>query len=194
MAKRGGSSSAQQMLTGGTKDVNPQFLQGRVTLSAANTATEVTLGTPIVRVGPQTNGKSIIMEVLKVYLQLPDIDLDAAAATSRVFSISMGTVSRATSTPVVAVLDDPRTFLAVVKTIRNAFTAAGTGMLDDSTDPVVVDLTDGAGHGILIATDNIFIQANTTNQTAANAFAFKILYRFKEVSLVEYIGIVQSQQ
>lgn len=184
---------ATDQLTGGTRDVNPQFLHGRVTLSAANTVTEVTLGTPIVRVGPQTNGKSIIMEVLKIFVQMPEVDADAAAATGRAFTIQFGTTSSG-ATAALRGSDDPRIFAHFVHSVRNAFTAAGTGLLDIQDDMSVMDLTDGAGHGILIATDNIFIDAVTSNQTAASAFPFKILYRFKEVSLVEYIGIVQSQQ
>lgn len=189
MAKR--NSGGQ--LTGGTGDVNPQFLSGKITLSAANTATEVTLGTPIVRVGPQTGGQAIIMELLKIFVDLPAIDTDAAAATARQRIISFSTTSSGT-TAAVTTLDNPRNIMTITNDLRNAFTAAGTGTLANTIDPVEVDLTDGAGHGVLIATDNLFIAANTTGQTAASTFGFKLLYRFKKVALVEYIGIVQSQQ
>jgi len=177
-------------LTGGTKDVNPQYMQGLVTLTAANTATEVTLGTPIVRVGPQTGGKSIIMELLKAYVDFPAIDADAAAATARAMTFSIQTVA----STAVTTLDNPRNLCFMSLDNRNAFTAAGTGTLAERVDPTVWDFTDGAGHGVLVATDNIFIAANTQGQAGASTFRFKLLYRFKEVSLVEYIGIVQSQQ
>ncbi len=179
-------------LTGGTKDVNPQFISGSLTLSAANTATELTLGTPIVRVGQGSNSsRSVIMEILKVQVEMPNVDQDAAAATGRAFQFSLTTTSQGSS---VASLANPRTLVAMETNFRNAFTAAGTGLLFFNINPQEVDLTDGAGHGVLVATDNIYVQANTTNQAAAATFNFKILYRFKEVSLVEYIGIVQSQQ
>lgn len=178
-------------LTGGTHDVNPQYLSGKLTLSAANTETAVELGTPIVRVGPQTGGEAIIMEILKVYADLPEVDNQNAAATTRVFNISFATASVIGTT---VGFDNTKVFAWFNRSLINAFTAAGTGTLSASTDPMVFDCTDGAGHGILVATDNIFVTANTTNQTNASAFTFKILYRFKRVSLVEYIGIVQSQQ
>lgn len=178
-------------LTGGTGDVNPQYLHGTLSLSAANTATTVTQGTPIVRVGQQNNGRAVIMEILKVFATLPVVDANAAAATTRQFDLAFSTVSFGATA---VAFSDPRVFAFFERQIVNAFTAAGTGTLDTSTDPAVWDCTDGAGHGILIATDNIFIQGFTSNQTAASAFAWKILYRFKEVSLAEYIGIVQSQQ
>lgn len=181
-----------ESLTGGTGDVNPQFLGGTITLSAANTITTATLGTPIVRVGPQTGGQAIIMEVLKVYVDLPPLDLDAAAATQRQSQFTLSTVDGGTSANLT--WDNPRVFAKFQHLVRNAFTAAGTGILEIQNDPSELDLTDGAGHGILIATDNIFIQATTAGYTAAGVFAFKILYRFKKVSLIEYIGIVQGQQ
>lgn len=189
MAKRAGGDQ----LTGGTRDVNPQYMSGLITLSAANTATEVTLGTPIVRVGPQTGGQAIIMELIKLWVDFPPIDADAAAATSRTLTFSMSTTSTG-GTPAITTLDNPRNVAHLNYDSRNAFTAAGTGLLALNRDPQCWDFTDGAGHGILIATDNLFIQANTANQGAASTFRWKLSYRFKKVSLVEYIGIVQSQQ
>lgn len=180
-------------LTGGTRDVNPQYLHGAVTLSAANTTTSATLGTPIVRVGPQTDGQAIIMEIIKIYADLANADNLAPAAGVTAYSQSLyfSTVSGGTTAQT---WDDPRVFAAFKHSTLVAFTAAGTGMLDDTMELHEFDCTDGAGHGLLIATDNIFIQGQSINMTAAGTFRFKILYRFKRVSLVEYIGIVQSQQ
>jgi len=183
MAKRSGDA-----LTGGTKDVSPQFLVAAVSMTAANTAFEVTLGTPIVRVGPQTSGQAIIMEVLKIFVQYPNIDQDNAAATTRLLRWSVSTRSSG-GTPAILPLSNPSALMFGERVTRNAFTAAGTGTLDSQEDPCVVDLTDGAGHGVLVATDNLFIQVETTNQAAASNWGFRFLYRFKKVSLVEYIGI-----
>jgi hypothetical protein len=61
-------------------------------------------------------------------------------------------------------------------------------------EPFCLDLTDNAGHGILIATDSIYGQVNSANTATTNTVYFKLLYRFKEVNLIEYVGIVQSQQ
>lgn len=185
------NATGGELLTGGTGDVNPQYISGLVTLSAANTVTELTLGTPIVRVGPQTGGQAIIMELLKVYVNMPNPDVEAAGATQRNFAFSIATVAFGTT---LQRLNDPQVIMNINRNTDNAFTAAGTGMLSNAVDPEVWDFTDGAGHGVLIATDNLFIQGSSSGQTAADVFRFKILYRFKKVSLVEYIGIVQSQQ
>lgn len=182
----------KRQLTGGTDDVNPQYLSGNILLSGANTTTVASLQTPIVRVGSDNSGQATIMEVLKVFVEMPNNNTEGAAATSRSADFSINT-SDPGITSVVG-LDSPRTIASFQAVVRNAFTAGGTGMLAWQVDPLVWDLTDGAGHGVLVATDNIFIQASTTGFTGAVVFRYKILYRFKKVKLVEYIGIVQSQQ
>lgn len=55
------------------------------------------------------------------------------------------------------------------------------------------NFSDGAGHGYLIATDSIFARLFTGGTGVANTAYIRLLYRFKEVDLAEYIGIVQSQ-
>lgn len=61
-------------------------------------------------------------------------------------------------------------------------------------EPIEYDLTDGAGHGILVATDNVFGQIVAAGTSVANTVRVKLMYRMKNVSLAEYVGIVQSQQ
>lgn len=74
-----------------------------------------------------------------------------------------------------------------------AFTAGGSFFVTD-TEPYHDDLTDGAGHGVLVATDRIYCQISSTGTGAAQQCTGKIWYRWKNVTLPEYIGIVQSQQ
>ena len=183
--------ATSDQLTGGTKDVNPQTMSGFLVLSAANTTTSAAQGTPIVRVGPQTGNDAIIMEILKIWADMPIQDLENAAVTTRSCILALTTYDPSTAAVSFA---DPRCLAMFRHEIRNAFTAAGTGILDIQEDPREMDLTDGAGHGMLVATDNIYLQGQSAGFTAAVRFNWKILYRFKRVSLVEYIGIVQSQQ
>jgi len=60
--------------------------------------------------------------------------------------------------------------------------------------PDLFDYTDGAGHGMLIATDQIFVLLQSANTTQQNTAECRILYRWKNIGLQEYVGIVQSQQ
>ena len=88
---------------------------------------------------------------------------------------------------------NPRVFAWAEFSVRNAFTAGGSvAQVQDINQ--VIDLTDGTGHGILIATDNIYVTCSESGYAAAHPIAFKLLYRLKTVSLSEYVGMVQSQQ
>src|SRR3546814_10822105 len=55
------------------------------------------------------------------------------------------------------------------------------------------DLTDGSGRGILVATDSLYLNLNTVNTGRINYVHAKIIYRLKNVTLQEYVGIVQSR-
>src|SRR3990172_1774589 len=98
-------------LTGGTKDVNPQFLSTLVTMTVANTAVEQAVGTPIVRVGPETQNTAIILEVLKLFIEHNAVDLDAAAATVRQVAWSLSTQTSGTTAATLA-LSNPRVIMS----------------------------------------------------------------------------------
>jgi len=55
-------------------------------------------------------------------------------------------------------------------------------------------LTDNMGNGILIATDRIFVVGGSFGSALVARATCKILYRQTNVGVMEYIGIVQSQQ
>lgn len=173
--KRGRDSS----LTGGTGDVNPQYLTTSATQSANDTTTTTQITLPIQRL-PSGN-RAQVMEVLKVFYFL-----DSTVATSISISIFLSTASFGTTT---TSYSEPRVFSAC--SLRRILTTSGSV---EDVNPFVQDLTDGAGHGIIVATDSIYAQVSSSNTSAINTVRFKILYRWKDVPLSEYIGVVQSQQ
>lgn len=191
MAKRAGVS--KDFLTGGTKDVNPQYLTGNLTLTTVNTPATATITTPIVRVGQQNNGRAVIMELIRLYASMPlNAEATPAAETFRTSTLTLSTKNLGTAAPN---FSDGSVLAQFSNAQRVSFTAAGTGKTVEQLNPMVWDFTDGQGHGVLVATDEMFLQGDTDGWTAALArFDIRILYRFKEVSLVEYIGIVQGQQ
>lgn len=175
-------------MTGGTGDVSPQQLLARVTMTAANTYTELPLSIPIARFQLR-KGKSIIMEVLKVRYNASSWDSNpAAGGNTGQLNAQVSTISLTASAP-----NDPHVFSLYNKEFRGAFTAAGSYEVMEQ-EPFIDDISDGAGHGYLVATDNVFLGLNTANFTNAAVCDFRITYRFKEVDLEEYIGIVQGQQ
>jgi len=63
-----------------------------------------------------------------------------------------------------------------------------------------LDLTDDSGHGIIFCGQKIYLSAvfftaqTGTQTTAASVrYSARILFRWKNVSLTEYIGVVTSQ-
>jgi len=77
-----------------------------------------------------------------------------------------------------------------------SFTAAADGF---NVAPSV-DLTDDSGHGIIFCGQKVYLSAvfttaQTGTQTAAASVTYscRILFRWKNVSLTEYIGVVTSQ-
>lgn len=176
-------------LTGGSGDINPQyFTLPQNLLSAANTYTEGTIPTPIPR-NRVSGGKATVMEILKVYFNLPEADANSAAGGSVIQAQAQLTTRSLTAMS----QGNPAVFAHCEKMMRGAFTAAGS-YATVIQDPYVWDCTDGAGHGVLVATDNIYFGCLTTGFTGAVTFNARLLYRMKNVSVEEYVGIVQSQQ
>lgn len=169
-------------LTGGTGDVNPQLLNLTVTQAGVDVTTTLEQPLPIPRIGIK-KGRSIVVEILWIQFNFADYVFVAGINTSYTALLSTSATA--------ATVADPRTF--AVQDLDLSVSAA----------PVSRDLysrtwrqhfDDGAGHGFLVATDSIFLTLTTVLTAVVNAVNAKIAYRFKEVNLEEYIGIVAGQQ
>lgn len=178
-----------ETLTGGTGDVSPQWMSFSATQSAADTTTTITQAIPVQRL--QTRGLAQVMEVLRVTFD--HASFPANASTTEALDTLDTFLSTASFGTTNTTWSEPRVFAGFNEYSRGAFTAGGTYNYVASRFSTI-DLTDGAGHGLLIATDNIFAQVQSSGTGAANQVHIKILYRWKNVPMVEYVGIVQSQQ
>lgn len=175
-------------VSGGTGDVSPQLMSAINTMPSANTANEIRIPLPISRFTVKNTTRVVVLEVLKVYWNLPRVDANNAVGGDNI--VSTGQLSTVAGLGIA--LNDPRTLVYADKQDRGSFTAGGTYQ-SVQVDPVIVDMTDGAGHGVLIGVDSLFFTVSTLGFSAAANFGVKLLYRFKEVGLQEYIGIVQQQ-
>lgn len=197
MSKRAKSDT----LTGGSKDVNPQWLNMLITQTAPDAITTIQFPLPVQRLA-QEKKKSLVLEILKVASDLPTLNPTAGVF----FDFRLYLSTKNPNLPAVFTNALELQLRSSGTTIwynskQTAVDAAGTSTTYGPTnEPLFDDLTDGAGHGILVATDNLFLTLSTvivgsSNSTGVAASAtLKILYRWKEVTLEEYIGIVQSQQ
>jgi len=179
-------------LTGGTKDVNPQLITFSWEHPAATATYNTNFHNPVAKGIFAQRNYATVMEILKIVFYVPPYeDLSLAAQTLRLRRVCLSTSDLGTVTADARI---PTVFSLHEDAVYDAFTALGSMALF-ANSCWEYDLTDGAGHGILLATDYIYLQSRVFPVFAgASNFAVKILYRFKNVGVTEYIGIVQSQQ
>lgn len=179
--------TSRDTLTGGTGDVNPQIFTVRGVQPTPDSAATFAFPVPVPRYGA-TKTKATVMEILRVDWILDDVSI-ATGATSCTYSASLATSSPDMSSSS-SLLADPKAFAYFNIDIVVA-TLTGIGVSSRAKSD---RLDDGAGHGLLVATDQIWLGFTTNQSGRANTVTAKITYRMKDVALVEYIGMVQSQQ
>lgn len=176
-------------LTGGTKDVNPQFMNLVVTQTGNDVFTYAQFPIPVQRLGRA--GRAQVMEVLKIFWESSEINRVLNAQNLYVINGYLCTQRPTATTSFI----DGITFAEYVKSANVDSGVAGSPLeFGKEIEPCIQDLTDGAGHGYLIATDHIYISCASFQTAKPNSALCKILYRWKDVSVEEYVGIVQSQQ
>lgn len=169
------------VLTGGTRDVNPQLLGGNVVMSAANTFTQAEIDVPVLRVG-FTNAKAQVIEVLGVWFNYSGEDLDAAAES---FRMQLCTSSQAAMLG----FSSGQNIVPQVQVQNNLLTSGAS-----ATENVYYrDMSDGDGHGVIVAVPTIFLGMTSTGLGAAAAGNIMMKYRFKNVPLTEFVGLSIAQ-
>lgn len=172
--------------TGGTGDVRPQWYSTSAVQSANDTTTTTTVNSPP-GIGLQATGakKFLAMEILKVLL---DVD-SASLGTTSSLRVYISSKNFATTEPSLRMGD-----ATVIASFHQQFQLATSGA-DLNNYPLVLDMTDGAGHGILYANQNIFIQIASTSTSSTNQIRIKMLYREVYINEAELLGLVlQSNQ
>jgi len=219
---------AGSALTGGSGDVNPQIFRLAATGSQLITSGQqfgitVTQPVPINRLG-QKGERVVVMELLKVRYHV-ELGIPYAATGAKMM-VANSVIWLATAAPNGAAIAlqpvgpqvsafnqfpaDPKVIDFIEYTNFLNFSSFSETLIhsgSSESQPIYHDLTDEAGHGLLVATDNMtltgqFAIADLATGTIGNqpstitseAIAADVIYRFKEVTLKEYIGIVQSQQ
>lgn len=174
-------------LTGGSKDVNPQIMVINVTQSGVDTPSGTAQALPIPRL-PIAKGRSLVIELLAVTFINPSL---YPGNVTHTYALTLST-NPAIPTNLLSAFSDPRA-LAIWHSYGYFLAATSEAAYQPKMEKHI-DLTDEAGHGILVATDQIYLYCLTTATAQTNAGIARIEYRFKDVTLEEYIGIVQSQQ
>lgn len=210
-------------LTGGTMDVNPQWFKVPVdnqtvavvppngTIRRVRT---VRLPLPINRINQTDKNTATIIEILKCRWSwaLKQSFIGNEVPTS--WSIAGYLTTVAPGDPFPTGVSEKGTTLDWFTAENFTQPIIGVGdpivnilPFDQSSDvqPVTHELHDGAGHGILVATDAIYVSlvldyfneslpATGNASYESSAILCEIMYRYKKVALTEFVGIVQSQE
>lgn len=168
--------SSKNALTGGTKDVNPQWFH-MTGATNGTTVTNAAYSLPVQRL--QNKGRSMVMEILKLRYRWDGSHNDG--------HVSLAVMTQQQPSTAITGNEGYCVDMAKYNNVDSATNANPTSI------EIIHDVTDGAGHGVLVATDKLYfaLYGSSANVGAANAYV-SILYRWKNVSLTEYIGIVQS--
>lgn len=178
-------------VTGGTGDVKPQILTTGVTQATVNEYQVISISLPVPRFGTMRQ-RATIFEILKVYFYFGQEDLTDLSKTlfSIVATNDLGRATGDTCSNANNQIDRLETNTLAMAYITQHQTTSGGFR---AVSPVIVDLTDSNGNGVLVGTDKISYICGSNAATTASTFAAKILYRQVNVGVEEYVGIVQSQ-
>lgn len=169
------SKRMRTSLTGGTGDVNPQTLTLNVAESAANTFTEAEFSIPVMR-GAISSTRYQVMELLKVEADVPPGDGATASGVNMQVTTSTQTGFQGYTNP------------DVVWQYRDSIVITTSG-LTRHVRVRIYDYTDGAGHGMIIASPSLFIGVVGTSQGAALSGSVRLHYRFKNIGIQEFVGL-----
>ncbi len=159
----------------------PNFLSGTLTESAADTFTTTQVFTPIPRLKTAGN-KATVMELLWLDTDL-STTLNAAAEQVNV-NFMIG------STPTAFVqYNDPRVF--ALRGVQMQLLTSGAVAVND---PVRFEMQSADGFGYLLASDSFHVSIQGTATGVANIVRWKLFYRFVDIPLSEFVGLVQSTQ
>lgn len=174
-------------------DLKPQFMSVQV---AANTAaskyTETNVQLPVMRGGGRP-GRYQIMEILKIFMDVPTRRDEADVSHSGFGYVSTVSLHDTgdTYSDTTQNADEANAAIIAYLAFSQVTTTSGTAQ---TLSPVEANLTDGAGNGVLVATDRLFFGHGNAGGTSFNTWQVRILYRLYDAGIQEYLGIVQSQQ
>lgn len=167
-------------LTGGSGDYNPQFFVISTTQSGVDTTTtDSELMPPGVGLNA-TNNKPAIMEILKIFFFFVNIDTGVESSIKAFVSHKNWGASAPTNG------HGDSTVIASVQANTFQLTSGDCTVFQ----PVCVDLTDSVGHGVLYGHQNIYLTVQSASTAIANNVVAKIMYRVKNITQNEVLGLV----
>jgi len=157
---------------GSTKDLFAQVIKATLTESAANTYTETEIETPVVIFGQQAE----VMEITKLVVSY---HLEGASGDKINWHLTDDEQSAVQS-----IADDGCLF---------AGSTLQVGAVYQKDMPIVYDLTDGGGKGVLYGKENLWLGIVGTSLVAAGGIDIQIFYRMKRVGLRDLYDMIRGE-
>lgn len=170
----------------------PQILSATTPIPAGTndyTIATIIVPRPLFGTGTST---TLVMELLWV---------DFFMATRDIFDTTLFHMAMLTTSTLGRNQDDASTLVSLSDDLREPtiIAAAGHGTAISTNGgwstnmPVRVNLTDGSGNGVLVATSRMFLVCGSVSNATLPDFTVKIGYRQVQIGGIEFAGIVQSQ-
>lgn len=172
-------------LSGGTGDVNPQWMSFSEVQTGTDTATGGSIQPPV----SLSTGTNLVMEMLRIFVKVENL---ASIGNGNAYSINfwLSTKNFGSTYPTLGLGD--ATVLCATAWVGAFDTAAGFA---DVQGEKQFDISDGAGHGVLVGNQNLYWGITSSTSGVAVRISCKVLYRAKKISQSELLGIVlQSNQ
>lgn len=178
-------------VTGGTGDIKPQILTIQGTQGGADDYKVTQVNLPVPRFG-MSQPKATIFEILKVMWYPGNQDIADLSNYTAAFlaTTDLGRTDGDTSTTGSLTTDQLQTNVISTMSVQRFISTNGGNSV---VSPIVDNINDNNGNGVLVATDRMFMVFGTNGATATTTMTCRILYRMVNVGVQEYVGIVQSQ-
>lgn len=164
-------------------DYFPNYMSWSITQTGNDDFTTDKIFTPIPRSQQMTGNKAIVMELLWMEVDFHNMKLNAA--DEELFSaISTGGVPTKIPT-----INEGNCISYLSREL--CFTTSGAAM---AVKPAIHNMQTNDGYGVLLGTDAFHASVDSLNTGIANQFHFRLYYRFVQIPITEFIGLVQSQQ
>jgi len=161
-------------------DVYPQWLDFDVLQTATNTWTVKAIPLPVPRLRREVGDQVQLIEILKVILSP---NLNEAPDASR---ISLKLMTRDWEA-------DPKEGPTTIFTVSIEPESSGADYSYAFIEPYMFDLTDGCGHGYLVAVDTLYLGCASGGMASPSGGSGRIYWRYVSVNLAEFMGLIQSQ-
>jgi hypothetical protein len=173
----------------GRKDKYAQYFDVALTQPSTDGAIQAAVNLPVPRI--PTAGKATIIEIVSIEYGLTDSKMSATGSGQVLILVSLDdrTADASTGTLITQSIYNGHTIDYWI--LRQHQTTAGG--IYATEHPTTHSMETNDGYGFLVATDKLYISMDTTGGTAAMAAVVTVFYRYVEVSVNEYVGIIQSQ-